>query len=268
MAAGRKKWLLLDNDGSYNGFFNFVPRRLRVGPWSPVAWLFLVAWPAALYRFMPPLLFAPPDGQREQLVWSDVVVVAWCCIVIVRGSMSASPVIFFITYTGWSWLLLTAHAGSITLASICTPLLESHLLWFREAIRFPLAVSATITAVLWNFLLLPFLTFYAKRKGAERRQFLRWNFNFTMSSIHVCNVPLAWLSLYGGSDAVRTLGPADLWVAMLLLYSYAVLYLFVLDRFGLHFYCMFSPRSHLCGFCYAVLLACYVGCFRLWGGVI
>eukprot|EP00966_Prymnesium_polylepis_P176702 4091491-Prymnesium_polylepis.1 len=75
---------------------------------------------------------------------------------------------------------------------------------------------------------------------------------------------MVWSSIYYGAGAMRTLGAGDLWVAMAVLYCYALLYVLILDRLGMHFYFMFSPRTHACGLAYTALIGCYVGCLKLW----
>lgn len=265
MLPSSHKWLLLENDGSYKGMFNFVPRHLRVGAWSPVAWTFLACWPVGLIVFKPPLQIEAPTSAEP--MWSDILVFLWCFGIFLRGSMRAHPFVFLLTYTGWSWLLLMVHSGLLIAASLFHTSAAAIAMQLREALCFPVAAGATITAVLWNFILFP-LILYIKQSSKSRRQFLSFSFSLSMTSVHVCNVPLAYLSLRGSGSHTRTLGPTDLWLAVVVLYCYALVYVFILDRLGVHLYFMFSPRSHWCGFSYAALLVCYVGCFRLWGGMI
>jgi hypothetical protein len=260
-----RKWLIYDNNGSYNGWFDGIPLQLRVGPWSPIAYLFLISWPVCLAAFRPPLSFAPPELTRD-LLWSDALIFGWCIAVVTRGSIKQSPLAFCISYTGWSWLLLTAHSASAVAAALL-PHWAASLLSFREAVRFPTAVGATVTAVLWNLVLFPVIVFSIGGQK-ERRNFLAFNCSFEMTSVHVLNVPMVWSSIYYGAGAMRTLGAGDLWVAMAVLYCYALLYVLILDRLGMHFYFMFSPRTHACGLAYTALIGCYVGCLKLWGGAL
>ena len=82
-----------------------------------------------------------------------------------------------------------------------------------------------------------------------------------MVNVHVLNLPLAGLNvLYGGG--VRLLGLADLWMTFVVLALYTSVYMGGLDRAGLHFYPMFTPRSPACVVAYSALFAGYYGIWR------
>ena len=99
-----------------------------------------------------------------------------------------------------------------------------------------------ITRTSRNFILLPIIAFKSVPKGEKRTQFLKFNFGFFMTNIHLLNLPLATLNIVTG-DRVRLFTVSDLWVAYAVALSYSLLYLLVMDRLGLHFYPIFNPRT-------------------------
>ena len=267
----RRRWLLLDNDGNYGGHFGAVPRHLRVGPWSPVAWIFILGGWIALLTSVPKLHFTPPTAD---FTWLEPLIFGWGVAAIAHGSLEMHPAVFTISYTGWSWLLLTTHAACAVVAAALPPSAAAFLLWLREVVRFPTAIGASVTTFWWNMFLCPLIYFRFCSTRKERRKFMDWNFSFVMTSVHVCNLPLAWLSIHGGAvihggaTAARPMGPHDLWVAGLILFCYVSMYVFVLDRYGLHLYCMFSPRSQWCVVFYGLILGTYYFFFKQWGGTL
>ena len=67
---------------------------------------------------------------------------------------------------------------------------------------------------------------------------------------------------------VRTVGPAGLWLAYVIVAFYSIVYLGVLDRMGLHFYPMFTPRSPLCVVAYATLFGIYYALFEACNSIV
>lgn len=264
LAAPKWKWHMLENDGSYKGWFDWVPRYLRVGPWSPTAPLFLVSLFASMYIFKPRMdlpVTAPPAFTAWW--WVNVCVSIWCCVLVAYSiadkNLSIWP--FIISYTGWSWSILGLRAGCSALGAL---LGSAWLDLFSEALRFPVVAGAVITFFVWNFLLLPVMLFGGAFKTAEQRKgFIRFNFGFFMTNVHGANFPLAMLNTVVG-DGARTLAPFDLWCALSVVCAYAILYLFILDRLGVHLYPMFSPRTHFCSVGYSALFALY---YALYSGL-
>ena len=51
------RWVIVE-DGNFKGWFGWVPRYLRVGPWSPIAALSVAGWFSLAYAYKPsPLEF-------------------------------------------------------------------------------------------------------------------------------------------------------------------------------------------------------------------
>ena len=105
-----------------------------------------------------------------------------------------------------------------------------------------------------------------RRRFTSRKGFIAFNFSFFLVNLHVLNLPMAMMNIVVGAGA-RRLGLADLWVTYLVVALYSLVYLGVLDRIGMHFYPMFSPRSPFCLVAYSVLFAAYyaiyLGCNQI-----
>ena len=185
---------------------------------------------------------------------------------------------YAISYTGWSWVLLTARAACTAGGALLGPsssLVGAALSTAGSALHFPAIACATVTFTLWNLVLFPMLLCVLPPSGTpaalrnqakggqftDRRTFLQFNFSFFMTNLHVCNLPLAACNVVYGAGA-RPLVAADLWLAFLLAGLYAFLYLGLLDRMGAHLYPMFSPRSPLCVVAYLALFSLYYGIFH------
>ena len=169
------RWHLLDNNGSYGGHFDWVPLRLRVGPWSPFVYLFLLGIPAGLVASKPERLALPPPAATAYTpLWQciDAAVFAWSVFLLVVISRRGFAAPMLISYTGWSWCLLGLRA---LCASAGTALGSDVLVRASEGMRFAALVQATVTFTVWNFALVPFLYFWRFTKAADRRGFLKWS---------------------------------------------------------------------------------------------
>ena len=135
-------------------------------------------------------------------------------------------------------------------------------------VNVPALAGATVTFMIWNFVLVPVITL-AHGTPQQRRDFLRFNCSFNLVNVHVLNLPfaLAATALGGAAAGVRALHPLDLWAAFLFILVYGLGYLLVLDRLGVHLYPIFSPRTHACALGYSLVLALTWGCWRGWNVV-
>ena len=272
------KWHFLDNQGSFNGWFDWLPLWMRVGYWSPIFVSFLIGFWYSLVAFKPTPLEFPPalpssvaastrTGEEDFNPWFliDCFVCCWGVFVVCHAQYTMGSISgFYISYTGWSWGIMTARAGLEAVAQLLPPrynTLSKTLATIGSALRFPTAVAAVITFTIWNFILLPLIYFGSMEPGSDKRKsFLKFNFGFFMSNIHLANLPLSMMNTIWGPTA-RIFAESDLWMGLLVAAVYSALYLFVLDRLGLHFYPIFCPRTGLSSFSFGAVLYLY---YYLW----
>eukprot|EP00931_Biecheleriopsis_adriatica_P076702 TRINITY_DN50391_c0_g1_i1.p1 TRINITY_DN50391_c0_g1~~TRINITY_DN50391_c0_g1_i1.p1 ORF type:complete len:303 (+),score=35.86 TRINITY_DN50391_c0_g1_i1:22-909(+) len=266
------KWHFYDNDGSYNGWFDWLPRRLRVGPWSPFAWTFLVAWFLSLCAYRPDEeLKVSAPASWSAWWWWDVLLGFWGVVVLVFCKVKHGMGPILTSYTMWSWTLLTVHASCASAGALLSGTsIGRVLLLASEFTRFPAVVGANVTWWLWNFILFPLIYMFAFTAEDAKHKFFKFNFGFFLTNVHMLNLPAVVMTscLGGRGGGVRHLDHTDLWCGLLVAFAYALLYLLVLDRAGIHFYPIFSPRTHLCALSYTALLIIYLGCWRFWNMLI
>lgn len=140
------------------------------------------------------------------------------------------------TYTVQSWTLLTFRHGLSSLA----PFSQSAAL-LAEILRFPAACQATVTFLVWNLALVPFIYFFAMDNEEKKQGFVKFCFSFRLVQIHLLNIVFCYLNIVWASPA-RELHAMDFYVALLGVLIYMMFYLMVLDRIGVHLYPIFSPR--------------------------
>ena len=254
------KWHIHNNNGSYKGWFDWLPLWMRVGYWSPFAVVFLVVFYTCTFLYVPrPLEFASTEASGLWLT-ADMLVFLWGVLCLVYASKNMSSFTgFLISYTGWSWFTITARAGlsaSASLLEASRPSLATKLASLGSSLQFPALVSAFMTFIIWNFILFPIMYLKAVPSGEPRKKFLKFNFSFCMINFHIFNLPLATINIiYGGG--VRLFTESDLWMAYLVVVLYSMLYIFVMDRLGIHFYPIFCPRSATCAISFGSVLYFY-----------
>jgi hypothetical protein len=265
-------WLIVPN-GSYKGYFDWVPLSHRVGPWSPWATIVL----AVLYAMAAHQLVHWTGWQQTDLhslqypvygsagwiynVIGGTWMVGICAALIFRSPLGLYA---WITYTVQSWSLLTVRHILCALA----PWSPTALLW-AERIRFPCAVSPTITFVVWNFVLMPYAYFVAMQGDAKKqRHFLKFCTSFRLLNLHGLNIVLCALNVGHLGSPPRTLERADLLVALLSVLLYFTFYLCILDRLGVHLYSVFSPRTPFLLLTWPGAILCYLGTFHIWSFLI
>ncbi len=215
------KWLIYDNEGSFNGWFDWLPLWMRVGYWNPLVVVSLVGFYSAIFWLKPQLEFETIALKHinQEDAWLlgmpkatvlDLAIFLWGFVVMVHakiqlGSIGAFP----ISFTGWSWLLLTFRAGFEFLAwTIATHYskyakLASKLATIGSSIRLVTITNACVVCTIWNFILFPIICFKSMPPGEKRTNFLRFNRGFFMTNIHVMNFPLAFMNILSG-DRVRS----------------------------------------------------------------
>lgn len=263
-----RKWHIYNNNGSYKGWFDWIPQWMRVGYWSPATTLFLVLFYSSLFWYKPQPLVFPVETSpilSENLnanLWrnADAIVFIWGIFVFLYGSRNFEGMCgICLSYTGWSWNILTARAG----LEFVAPFLGDGkfgrtVAVMGSALRFPAFLAAVITFFLWNFVLMP-LIYFASMKSNEtekRAGFLRFCFSFFMINVHILNLPLAMVNIVYGAYP-RLFTTSDLWIAYFILMMYMLLYVFVMDRLGLHLYPFICLRSAWCIVSCGLLLFLY-----------
>lgn len=270
----REPWVLVD-EGSFLKFFDYVPRHLRVGPWSIASICYLFAIPylaivaflhfgqqpwVSIYNYSKETTDPAYPSVSDLQWWYNVVVFFWMFYVN-YVIISATPVSFaaWSTYTVQSWTLLWIRHGLCVLA----PFYKWTRRW-AEYIRFPVACSVTITFVVWNFVLMPAIYRFGMKTPRAKRGFLKFCFGFRLSQLHIFNIIFCALNILWTSPP-RPLETLDFLAAVGSVLVYIVWYLGVLDRVGIHFYPIFSPRHNgLVIASWTALLVAYGGTFCFW----
>jgi len=262
----RPSWLLYpENKGSLGGFFDFVPIHLRYGHWFFLAPIFIVAFAFILFSKRPePLSFEPTFPEPFSFYfYLDVVFFINNAYVLylILGKVGPAPLV---TFTIWSWCILTFRCLSSAVCSVypSIPLLPN----LSEFFRFPALVAATLTTIVWNFVLAPVMYFAFFKTQESKRNFLLWNLQFHMQEIHTFNLPIAVTNAVLSTGS-RMLTSSDLWSAFFVLFSYSLLYLLILDRLGVHLYPVFSPRSKFSVIAWSVVFCLYGTTFLYWNAV-
>ena len=247
-----------------------MPAHLRKGPWFFLAPYYLALFAFLVVYFRPASFdFLVVDNSLPELnsSWHYCAIafaVNGCAVLgLLLWNVGPAPLV---TYTITSWSLLTAHN---VLSSVLPffPALVPALGPVREFLRFPVLVAHTVTFVIWNFVLAPAI-YRIMPTPEKKRDFMKWILAPFMFEIHVFNYPIAVVSTLGEAAKRRPLVIDDLWCALLVAFYYALVYLFLLDRLGVHFYPIFSPRSKWCVVAWSSLFAIYLGTFNFWNAAI
>lgn len=189
-------WVLVP-DGSLLGFFDWVPKHLRVGRWSLFAAPTLVLLTAAIIYSRPEgdVYLTDPSSYPE--LWSGYwwynaatfLLMNSIIIYIVNFTASIGVVA---TFTILSWLMNAARHGINALAPF---LYDGHLLLKLNHIsRFPALASASVTCAFWNAILFPYILMWILDDAKKRKDFIIWNFNGRLTQLHVCNIIYALLN--------------------------------------------------------------------------
>jgi len=240
-------WLLVP-DGNLLGYFTWVPEHLRVGPWSKAACpsIILLTVTVVYHRpkeehFHSEVASYPPVNSPYW--WYNVFAFFFMSGVCVQSAQNSSWAIC-VAFTLLSWNVNALRHGLHALAPFLSdrhPLLE-----LDRLLRFPALMSATVTFLVWNFVLVPVI--YLMMATREKRDnFAIWNTSFRLVQFHCCNIVYAVLNtmVTGTVEGVRPppFDAADLWYGLAYALSYSLFYVFALDRIGAHLYPVFSPRS-------------------------
>lgn len=268
-----KPWVLAEN-GSFAGFFDYVPEQYRIGPWSPAAVLYLTTLYAAatwaawylitnrsqtwLSTEWDQLYQYPAYGSPGWLYFAGSFV--WMFLVACSVATGPGGPYAWSAYTVQSWTLLTIRHGLCALAPF-----SKRALFLAELTRFPAACSATVTFCVWNFALLPFILLVGLKTAEERRGFIKFSVSFRSCNLHMLNIVFCYASAALFSPP-RRLDCIDWYGAAASVLLYILFYFTVLDRLGVHLYPIFSPRAHwtVVIVSWTSLIALYVAVYQFW----
>lgn len=269
-----KPWVLTEH-GSFLGYFDFIPKHYRYGPWSltvilslaTISYLLLLA--GVLMSLHPGWWenFYLADGDSSYQAFTHewyytFAAFAWM-LYVMWHVLTKSPIgiAAWIAFTLWSWTILSLRHGLVLIA----PFLPSVRIW-AELLRFPALLSASITTVIWNFVLFPILILFIK-DVENRRKFIGYFTNFRLTQLHVFNLFFA-VTNCAMVKPTRQLHMGDMGAMVVLIVAYMAWYYFILDRLGIHLYPIFSPRTPLALFSYILIIAACTGGYHFWKGVL
>ena len=121
---GSEGWLLFpDNKGSYQGWFDWLPASLRIGPWHWSSFVFLAVFYLGLCVLQPPLIFPVSTVPAFSPWWYADACAALYSVFVMAVSWShyGGPWPYLMSYTGWSWCLQTGRAGCTAAGAVLGP---------------------------------------------------------------------------------------------------------------------------------------------------
>ena len=139
----------------------------------------------------------------------DLFIFVWGVSVVIYGRIKLGSLgAFPISFTGWSWFLLASRAGLELMAWVAFTndhmRLASTFATTGSSIRFVTITNACVVCTIWNFILFPIIYFKSIPAGEKRQNFLRFNFSWFMTNIHILNFPLSCFNIiYGEKSRVR-----------------------------------------------------------------
>jgi hypothetical protein len=280
-----KPWILTDNSVSSVGFFDFVPRHLREGPWSVTATLALfvimyflvIMLIGANMLHTPPPPFSTPHGSilNEFVLANDaylpyttswyynIVVFGWMVYVaylVYAESMLSS--IAWVSFTLWSWSIITLRHGLCAVAPFVPQIRV-----VTEILRLPVLLSASITFGVWNLVLMPTISLVFIKDPKRRWNFIQFACGFRLTQLHIFNIFFAVLN-GAWAQPKRPLHLGDLDAIFVYMAIYMLWYYFVLDRLGIHLYPIFSPRAPWVIFSWLLVVGLCIYGYRWWSRIL
>ena len=238
---------------------------------------FLVSMVVLIICVKPPQIFSHMESQvvypefRSSWWYYNAIIGTWMTLFI--AVILYSNVYTIITYTIQSWCCLALRhcltalspllVRKISSESIITARLSHFLLSLNEMIRLHSLLTATITFIFWNFFIAPAIYIFFIKSPKGRKSFIEFNCSFKLIQLHCFNIIYAVL----GTISVfprRSFLYEDIWCSAVLNTAYMLFYLLFLDRFGIHLYPVFSPRSKYAFFVMVVTWIFYYSLIQAW----
>lgn len=189
-------WVLVKG-GSIKGYFDWVPIHLRVGPWHPLATLYLLPLLYIVLTLRPDLDIST-NNQVSQLDvanaftwmwWITLTLASWMTYIlsIIHKRVGIEKVIITFTIQSWiinlSRLLLKVIAPFIVDYGLAVQIVTTLL----RISRFISISTALIVFIVWNFVLMPLVACKFMKTNDERKTFLKYCFNFRMINVSTAN---------------------------------------------------------------------------------
>jgi len=286
----RNPWDLRDRveeSEAIKNWFKFVPRRFTEGPWLPfVTWTMVSTVCYVVYATIDANIkynsrdssnsndYNSSVGIMEDFVgdksytaftigwYYNVVLFFWTSYVAWTIYDFHKGFTAWITYTICSWTLICVRHGLCSIA----PFFPSVRL-LVGMMRFPLLLSASVTFGMWNFALMPAITF-GFLEGERRWKFVRWAFNWKMCQIHIFNILWAYLNCVWAEPTAQPLHLGDVNAGVVYTIAYLSFYYLILDRIGIPLYPIISPRTYICIPSMLLNAGICVGNYKLWNHVL
>jgi len=261
-----KPWVLVPN-GSFMGFFDWVPSNLRNGKWSVFAPIYIVVIIWMVFYTLPSrfeFTCSYPEPFSTAWFYNGLNFIWMSTVLITSFIKSKAGVSIIMTYTIQSWIVITARHGLTAVAPFLPK--EHFLLFLNELLRFLSLVTATVTFVVWNFLIGPVIYYKFMETPKKKHDFLTFMLSFRLVQVHGFNIIFAVLNSV--IIAPRKFTFIDLWCSTSFCVLYSLFYLFILDRLGVHLYPIFSPRSNYFVVTWTFAYGCYFMTYYFWNKVI
>jgi len=244
-------------DGKVIKAFRFVPDKFKEGPWIPaVTWSLVVTICLVLYFTIDAnIKYYASDGSigiTNEFVgdktypaftvewYYNAALFFWMTYIMWTMYNDYKSFGVWVTFTVLSWTMMSIRHGLCALA----PFLPSLRLWIG-ILRFPVLLTSTVTFTVWNFALMPVITFVLL-KGEKRKGFLKFAFSWRLWQIHILNILYAYLNCVWAEPKTQGLHMGDVNVAVVYMVTYILFYYCILDRIGIQLYPIFSPRTYMC----------------------
>lgn len=238
-----------------------VPIALREGPWSPVAFVYLICFFCFLVHSYPIAIESISDikedtNQTLGLFTFRVLCAIWGIYILVTLLLETGvwPLVSY-TITTWNMLWLRMIFAAIGFDS--TNLIA-------RILKFPALAGCTLTVTIWWTVLVPLIHHLMVDKQ-KQLEFYNFNTSFLLLNIHLVNLPMAALEFYFSSSNLVFF---DLWIGLVVAFIYIIFYLGILDARGVHLYIILTPRTHWCFAVYSLVLSIYYACFIGWNNLI
>eukprot|EP01083_Nonionella_stella_P308792 1091063_1 len=254
------------NKSPYIAAMDRLPKYLRYGPWSPSAYIFLLCFLVAMVHQSPYAYNMFPEHNTTNPSHNSIQGGIWRLLIAIYGIALVSVMCHAFAY--WPLASFTIMSWNLfTIRYIFTALISFGFVdWYplhamSEILRFPALVCNSITVSVWWIILVPSILCFIQSKSAQKA-FIKFNTKPFLLNVHLLNIVLAGLDHL---SSPRILNYFDLYIGVFVGMAYVLVYLFVLDPRGFHFYhIILSPRPHWCTIPYLVLLCLFPLYLSIW----